>query len=289
MPGRPTPSPSGPPAVAGPPWGLVPPGRGEGGRTSLHLIFPDGSTADVSYPAELKLAELGVRPHASAYLAGAGTGNENGDGDLNADCCLRPVFAPPPGPAWFAGGGPSTGELPGGGDARVSVVPPPAGGPMSPYLVFTFGRWTVGVQTRRGDRMGAVREEAWAANLRGSVTAEGFLVLRGTGPLRFVPPPDERPRSQTATLWRPHSGPQLRFGRGMMPGHTIGSYADRVVIFEPVSHCRESWALAGYLEVAASDTSCKGSSMRVWAAGDTGFVRAVRRDVQVENVRPAAR
>jgi hypothetical protein len=284
-PRRPSPSMSRPPAVTGPPWGLVPAAHGEGGRTSLRLVFPDGSTAEMSYPAALRLAELGVRPHAAAYLAGgAGTGAEY------EDCCFRPVFAPPVGAAWFARGGPSTGELPGADGAWVSVVPPPSGGPVSPYLVFTFGSWHVGVQTRRDDGMGAVREESWAANLHGSITAEGFLVLRGTGPLRLTMPPDERPRSRGgATSGRPHGGPQLRFGRGMMPGYTIGSYEDRVVILEPVSHCRESAEASGYLEVAIADSSCKGSSMRVWAAGDREFVQAVLRDVRIWNIRRASR
>src|SRR4051794_31763091 len=61
LPPLPSATPSARPAVAGPPWGLLPPTRSEhGGRTALHLVFPDGSSAEMSYSTGLDLARLGV-------------------------------------------------------------------------------------------------------------------------------------------------------------------------------------------------------------------------------------
>ncbi|MGH3390453.1 MAG: hypothetical protein ACRDOO_16420 [Actinomadura sp.] len=266
-----SPTPSAPPVLTGPPWGFVPPVRTDGhGRTSVHLIFPDGSTAEMSYSTGLDLARLGVSPHTSGWLGAPG-----------GECCHRAVIAPPVGDAWFATGGPPAGHLDGADGGQVAVVPPPVAGPLSPYLVFTFGRWRVGVQSDRTDRMDLEQRQGWAGNLTARVVAGGFLVLRGRGPLRLGTPPDERaPES-----WPPHGGPQLRFGRGFMAEYGIGSYDDPVLLFEPVTHCRNSMVIAGLL-TAFRDSVCKGSSMRVWVGGDDGFIRRALPDIRVWNVRP---
>jgi hypothetical protein len=274
----PTPSPPAPALRTGPPWGLVPPARTVAGdRTAVHLVFPDGSTAEMSYSTGMGLMWLGVRPHTSGSLTGPG-GEE--------ECCLRPVYAPPPGGGWFATGGPPIGRLGGVDGGRVTVVPPAGAGPQSDYLVFDFDRWRVGVETDREDRMDAAQRRSWAGNLRGRVTAGGFLVLRGQGPLRLAVPPDESVPSRLAPP--PHEGPQLRFGRGFTARYGIGSFDDPSVIFEPVTHCQGKLVIAGYLETAIRESVCKGGTMRVWAGGDDAFVQRVLPDIRVWNVRLAA-
>lgn len=47
---------------------FVPRARREGGTRTMHLIFPDGSEADLSYPAGLELAERGVTPVATSLV-----------------------------------------------------------------------------------------------------------------------------------------------------------------------------------------------------------------------------
>jgi hypothetical protein len=74
-----------------------------------------------------------------------------------------------------------------------------------------------------------------------------------------------------------------------MAEYGIGGYDDPTLVFEPVTHCQKSAAIAGYLELAVRDSACKGSSMRVWAGGDEGFVRRVLPDIRVWNVRLAPR
>jgi hypothetical protein len=277
-PPSPAPAPSAPALATGPPWGVVPPVRTEDGRTALHMVFPDGTTADMSYSSTLDLAGLGVRPHTSGWLTGPG-GTE--------ECCLRPVYAPPPGGGWFATGGPPVGRLGGVDGGRVTVVPPAGAGPQTDYLVFDFDRWRVGVETDREDRMDAAQRRSWAGNLHGRVTTGGFLVLRGEGPLRLAVPPDESIPSRLAPP--PHEGPQLRFGRGFTARYGIGAFDDPSVIFEPVTHCQGSLVIAGYLETAIRESACKSSTMRVWAGGDNAFVRRVLPDIRVWNVRLSTR
>jgi hypothetical protein len=100
---------------------FVPPRRTTRGRTTVHVTFPEGSTADIGYPASLHLAEMGVRPFVTGRLA-----NESGD------CCFRELVVPPQGEAWFARGGPRIRRLDGADGGHVGLYPAPTGGPESP-------------------------------------------------------------------------------------------------------------------------------------------------------------
>ena len=55
------------------PNALYPAASGTGGTRTLRVTFPDGSRAELTYPAGLNLASLGARPYTSATLSGGGT------------------------------------------------------------------------------------------------------------------------------------------------------------------------------------------------------------------------
>ena len=105
------------------PNALYPKPRREGGREILNVVFPDGSKAEVGYPAELGLAKLGVRPAQGAWL--------DGHKDL-----YRQLTAPPGGPAGVAMGKPMIRKLTG----KTTLWRPmsPAEGEV---LLFSYGPW----------------------------------------------------------------------------------------------------------------------------------------------------
>ena len=47
---------------------FVPQTHMEGDQAVLHLEFPDGTEAELVYPAELDIAALGIRPNSSGHL-----------------------------------------------------------------------------------------------------------------------------------------------------------------------------------------------------------------------------
>jgi hypothetical protein len=164
---QPTPSPT---AERG---AFVPRTRIEGDRTVLPVTFPDGTRAEVVYPTELRIAELGVRPK-----GGWGTL----EGTEFDGCCARDFLF------GYGSGTPDAlatdraNKTFTGVDGRpVHLVPAVSGG-LSDYLVFQVGSWRVGVWASMADD----RLATWAAHLRTQVDADGFLVLRADAPLRLA-------------------------------------------------------------------------------------------------------
>lgn len=51
----------------------------EGDQTVLPLVFPNGTQAELVYPAELDIAALGVRPYSSGHLRGESPTAMRGD------------------------------------------------------------------------------------------------------------------------------------------------------------------------------------------------------------------
>ncbi|WP_440105594.1 hypothetical protein [Streptosporangium sp. H16] len=159
--------------------------RQKGGREILDVVFPDGSAAEVSYPAELGLAGLGVRPAMSGRL----------DGDTGP---YRQLTVPSGGPAGVSRGQPMIRRL----AKRVTLWHPmsPAEGEV---LLFAFDPWFVALRDLK-DGMPFEQRMLWARNLRGKVTKGGYLVLEATPPVRLA--------TQGEILDGEPLGPQLWFG-----------------------------------------------------------------------------
>jgi hypothetical protein len=276
---------------------LYPVAEREGRHEVIHVVFPDGMAARVSYPAELGLAGMGVRPYQGAWLelsAGAAEGGKPGQGEPGpgeseqgeradgqseraaggedsggagqADwVALPPRFreltAPPGGEAAVGAGGPMIRKL----ADNVTLWPKQPGSTMyGQTLLFAFDPWRIALRDRR---QGMTFEErtAWAANLRGTVTPAGFLVLSAEAPVRLARPGE-------VVRKRP-VGPQLLFGGGM----------GDVVALVPTPHC----AVAGGLPatVDGRGRTAKGvcrDGVYIAASGGKEQVERVLKGVRVK-------
>lgn len=174
----PTPSPSYLPL--GERW--APPTYREGDRLVMPVTFPDGTTAELVYPAKLGLEQLSVYPDTYA--------------DGGPDVCGYPVSATRYDPlVWWVRGDAPLAEHVRQGGTTVALWQGTRDHEPYDYLVYRFGSWSVLVPCKwDGD------EEAlaiWAENLHGYESPEGLLVLQGTPPLVLHP-------------WRDQNGPTLR-------------------------------------------------------------------------------
>jgi hypothetical protein len=147
---------------------FVPPTRQEGDLTILPLVFPDGSRAELAYPTELRLAELGLSPNIL--------------GDLG-ECGSDPIITPlrQHGEIYIGAEPLSVSE----GASRVELWRGGRGW-AGHYLVVDFGSWWFHMPC-----VGPVSDatvERWGGSLRGHVTPEGFLVVSGGEGLRFGGP-----------------------------------------------------------------------------------------------------
>ena len=164
------------PEVTGEPR-FTPPTRRAGDTVILPVVFPDGSTAELSAPPELDLASLGVRARTSGMLGNdAATGRDllifygNAKG-LTAG--TAPV-------ACYQGADRSQVELRRNQDPGVRF-----------WLLFRFGAWTVALWDGNAGRLMGHQDRAlWARSLVGRETEGGWLVLRGKRPLRLGPEHD---------------------------------------------------------------------------------------------------
>ena len=186
-----------------PTWRFVPATRAEGDSAVLPVTFTDGTSAELVYPRRLDLAALGLGPYGSATLRGKSPVRGRSDnvgrdfhilhGQVH-DYLARSRWPKPPSviARYKAADGQSVGfwDLP---------------HPEPNYLGFQFGRWAVLVydypadEESGGAAMTDAERAAWSASFSGRETADGFLLLNGSGPLRLAR------AGETA-------GPQLSFG-----------------------------------------------------------------------------
>jgi hypothetical protein len=241
---QPTPSPAEEPAA------FVPRTRVEGDRTVLPVTFPDGTSAEVVYPAELRIAELGVRPK-----GGWGTL----EGTEFDGCCARDFLF------GYGSGTPEAlatdraSKTFSGADGRpVHLVPTVPGG-LSDYLVFEVGPWRVGVWASMADN----RLATWAAHLRTQVGADGFPVLRADAPLRLTEAGADGPPF-ALDFGAPDGSRQLSLElKTCVAAVSEGNAA------QGLSMCKPQW------------------SMWVTAGGDSRFVQHVASGIEIRNVRKA--
>jgi hypothetical protein len=184
-------------------WRFVPATHAEGHSVVLPVTFTDGTSAELVYPRRLAIAALGLTPYGSATLRGKSAVPGRSDkvgrdflilhGEVH-DYLARSRLPKPPSPItrYQAADGQSVGlwNLP---------------HPEPNYLGFQFGPWAVLVYDYPADEesgaaaMTDAERAAWSASFSGRETADGFLLLRGSGPLRLAR------AGETA-------GPQLSFG-----------------------------------------------------------------------------
>ncbi|UBU09479.1 hypothetical protein [Nonomuraea gerenzanensis] len=121
-------------AVSVTPNAVYPAARVEGGTGSMRVTFPDGSRAEITYPARLSLASLGARPYVGGTLTG--------DGGAEFRALTAPLYGEAETPAGREMIRPLT--------ANVGVWPgPPGVDTAGQVLLFRFGVWRVGGLSRR--------------------------------------------------------------------------------------------------------------------------------------------
>jgi hypothetical protein len=252
---------------------FVPATYREGDRVVLPLTFPDGTSAELVYPPELEIAELGVFPYSSGRLHGKSPTPRRSDvvgrdfvirhGDL-ADVLVE--FNNQKEPILLARYQGANDQTVGFWDLRTNDT--------ARYLGFQFGRWAVLVYdyVASGAAMTDPERASWAANFTGRETADGFLLLDGSGPLRLA-------------RAREHAGPELDFygthperGLGLYPGDCKPHRDQTRLVDGRFVH----WT-GGFANWCLSD------SMRIHASGSREFVGALIRELGVRNVTVAKR
>ncbi|SNT60719.1 hypothetical protein SAMN05216276_10797 [Streptosporangium subroseum] len=230
------------------PNALYPKPRREDGREILDVVFPDGSKAEVGYPAELGLAKLGVRPAQGAWL--------DGHKDL-----YRQLTAPPGGPAGVAMGKPMIRKLTG----KTTLWHPmsPAEGEV---LLFSYGPWYMALHDER-DGMPFEQRLLWAKNLRGKVTKGGYLVLSAKPPILLA--------RAGEGLESERVGPQLWFGGAR----------EALLVLAPVPGCDvESIELSVIQQRRRFSAEACQDGVYVAISGERGFVERAINGIVIKQV-----
>ncbi|MEU4229795.1 hypothetical protein AB0F17_36325 [Nonomuraea sp. NPDC026600] len=174
--------------VEGAPNVVRAPAKVKGGDEVIPVVFPDGRHADVRYPAELRLNELGARPFVGAWVAGH----------------YRGLYAPYGGEMEISRGGQPIRNF----TPNVTLWPrQPGGGSYGQVLMFAFGKWRLALYDRP-EGLSFEERLAAAKGLRGKVGKDGYLVLSGGGDAIRLAEPGETAQGDPV-------GPQLWFGGGV--------------------------------------------------------------------------
>jgi hypothetical protein len=240
----------------------------EGDRIVLPVTFLDGTSAELVYPPELEIAELGVFPYSSGRLPRETPTPQYGEvvgrdflirhGDLERVLALLNNGTRPALIARYEG---ADGDDVGLWDLRTDDT--------ANYLGFQFGDWAVLVYDyeRVGPAMTDPERAAWSANFSRRETGDGFLILEGSGPLRLAHVSE-------------HAGPELDFS---------DADAKRGLELYP-SDCRphrhQTQVVDGKLVQWSRGFAnwCLSDSMRIHASGSNEFVGALIRELEVRNV-----
>ncbi|TDD45645.1 hypothetical protein E1286_23475 [Nonomuraea terrae] len=213
---------------------LTVPGTAKGDDEVLRVVFPDGARADVRYPAELALDEMGSRPFQGAWI----------------DDRLREFVAPYGGEAEITRGGEPIRNY----ADNVTLWPRQAGSGMyGQVMLFSFGSWRLAMYDR-GEGLTFDQRVDLAENLQGRVTEDGYLVLSAGGGVRLASPGD--------VVRNDPVGPQLWFGGGL----------GEMVALVPTPGCDEEAEAPDVIEVRGrpTDMVCRGDVL-VAATGPESF------------------
>ncbi|MEV7009792.1 hypothetical protein [Streptosporangium sp. NPDC051022] len=224
---------------------LHPKPRRKGGREILDVVFPDGSKAEVDYPADLGLAELGVRPAMGGWLEGYFS-------------LFRQLTVPSGGSAEVAQDRPMIRRL----TAGVTLWQPMSEAE-GQVLLFDFAPWYV---TLRDVKNGMTYEQRlmWAENLRGRTTGDGYLVLKATSQVRLAAPGQ--------TFRGELVGSQLWFGGDGRP----------LLVIAPAPHCDTASTAVSAIDPSQgfSAETCRGD-VYVAASGEREVVERMMADVRI--------
>jgi hypothetical protein len=230
---------------------LIPPTYKEGDRVVLPVAFPDGSIAELVYPAELDLASMGVRP----YLTGCGR-------DFNF------FYRHDPHGTEYEGERPL--ETYAGAD-RSDVGLWKGRHGVDLYLRFRFEDWTV-LMYDYADGLTERQRAACAGALHGRQTAEGFPVLSMPDPSHGI--------AQLAEAGRYLSRPELMFG-DLDPG---------LLLFPGMCEPQPEEEAVVQLDEGRPETFASWCvpdatmTIHVYDDENPDFIRAVRRGLEFRNV-----
>lgn len=228
--------------IDAPPNNLVIAATAKGGDEVLPVVFPDGTRAEVRYPAELNLDELGSRPFQGMWVDGR----------------HRQLIAPYGGEVEITRGGePIRNYAP-----NVTLWPRQAGA-YGQVLLFSFDKWRLAMYDR-GQGLTFDQRVTVAENLKGEVTEEGYLVLSGGEGVRLANA-GEIERGEPV-------GPQLWFGGG----------AGKTVMLAPTPTCGKEFRPPAEVEGRRqwSDMACRGNVLVV-ASGPEEFREEAVKSIRV--------
>jgi hypothetical protein len=210
------------------------PAKGKGGDEIIQVVFPDGVRAEVRYPAEARLNELGARPFQGMWVAGH----------------YRGLYAPFGGEMEVTRGGQPIRNF----TPNVTLWPRQPGGSLGQVLMFAFGRWRLAVYDRP-EGLSFEERVAAARSLRGKVGKDGYLVLSGGGQVRLARPGE--------TAQGDPVGPQLWFGGGV---------SDMVALI-PTPNCKSAARTPSVVNGRGrpARTVCRGEVL-IAASGSREFV-----------------
>ncbi|MFI6919487.1 hypothetical protein ACIBIZ_05990 [Nonomuraea spiralis] len=226
------------------PHALRVPARTKGHDEIIDVVFPDGRRAEVRYPADLDLNELGVRPFQGAWIDGQ----------------FRRLGVPYNGVAEVTGGGRPIRSY--GPDVTLWPRQPGSGGE-GQTLLFVFGQWRMVMQDP-GQGLTFDQRMALARELHGRTTKDGFLVLSGKGSVRLAGP--------GATAQGDPVGPQLWFGGGVR----------EVVALVPIPDCARKARLPSVIAGRGypGEWTCQGD-VEIAVAGSTDFRKRALAGIRV--------
>ncbi|MEU6719191.1 hypothetical protein ABZ897_47665 [Nonomuraea sp. NPDC046802] len=266
------------------PNAVYPAADGTGGTMTMRVTFPDGTRAEIAYPADLNLASMGARPYTGGTLTtagrhpgdrpgqaaesgtgraavpGAGKPEESRAGEVGV---FRSLSAPLYGEAEIAAGRPMIRRLTG----DVTLWPGPLGaGARDSVLLFDFGGWRIALRDERSE-MTFDERLAWAEHVRGTLTPDGFLTLSAAGPVRLSRPGEVRDGVLV--------GPQL----------WLGGLSRRMLVLAPVPDCERPAPVVLDPRHTITGSACRGG-FYLAASGDRDFVGSALKDVRVSRQRP---
>jgi hypothetical protein len=228
---------------------LTPVVRTEAGRATMRVTFPDGTRARVSYPSELDLAGMGVRP---------ATGIRHAEGDR-----FYQLVAQPP---WEAGIGDKPRLLRDLADDVTLWAKPEIRG-RGYVMAFDFGKWTM---TLTDPVLGGPTFEErldLARELHGSVDDDGFLVLRAGESVELAEPGQ--------LLGSVAIGPQLWFGGEVDKPLVALALTPGCETYSPLPPTRPGRPF--------NATACAGE-VKVAVAGDPSYAEALLAGLRVETL-----
>jgi hypothetical protein len=243
---------------------FVPPVRRDGGRVVMPLVFPDGSTAELVYAPELKLAALGIQPDVSFLRR-----------DQPAPRFPLTFWFGQPGAELFEGEQPVE-RYPtlGGGQAelwraRATSVSQPRQGY---WLAFRLASWTV---------LAPASTPAMAAEVAGGLdareTGDGYVVMEVRDPYALSREGGEG------------GGPQLAIGDGSPRPEAVNAGTPfRLITLRPSRACRrEGISPSGQYASTCLGTTAAGGAVFAGIDGDRSFVKDVVAGLEARNVRIA--